>query len=78
MGLVVPDLRGLTEDEARAKARSAGLNVNPVSGQDWPSGPQRVVLQDPAPESSARSGSWVTVILDPPGLDLDDERLLSR
>ncbi len=67
--MIVPDLGGLTEDEARARARAADLNLNVVREQAFPGGPQTVALQVPAPESTLRAGSWITVFLDPPRSD---------
>jgi eukaryotic-like serine/threonine-protein kinase len=60
----VPQLSGLTQDQARAKLGDAGLTVGTVSRQFNGKVPaNRVISQDPAPDAFVDKGATVTFVL---------------
>jgi hypothetical protein len=65
--VVVPDLTGLTEQEAIAALGSALALANPTGAEG------RVVRQDPPPGSRVPAGTVVTVALEPASAERADE-----
>jgi serine/threonine-protein kinase len=57
--VTVPDVRGMTFDEARAKLQASGLNAE--HGVDIPGGSGRVINQNPSGDTQVRKGSTVVL-----------------
>jgi eukaryotic-like serine/threonine-protein kinase len=58
--VAVPNVQGLSQDEAEAQLTGAGFNVVVQSEPNSaPAG--RVIAQDPAPNTEAQAGSNVTI-----------------
>jgi serine/threonine-protein kinase len=58
----VPDLNGMTRDEAASALEDAGLSAN-FTEEDSDQEAGRVIRQDPGPDSQVDPGSSVTVVL---------------
>lgn len=74
-GVVVPDVTGLSFEEARSALFSAGLGLSPSSKRrSHDAAPNHVLSQEPAPGSTAEPGSEVhlTIAVAPRGTRLDD------
>ena len=63
--VVVPDLLGMTADEATAAAEAAGLTISVVEDPDNPDPDGVVVMQDPAAGTTVDGGSEVVAQLSP-------------
>jgi beta-lactam-binding protein with PASTA domain len=66
--LEVPDVRGLTVDEAAARLAEAGLGLEAVDKVSSAEPPGTVLKQDPPPGSRVPAGSVVSVVLSAGGL----------
>ncbi|WP_067964485.1 Stk1 family PASTA domain-containing Ser/Thr kinase [Nocardiopsis trehalosi] len=60
--VAVPDLNGMTRDEAASALEDAGLSAN-FTEEDSDQEAGRVIRQDPGPDSQVDPGSSVTVVL---------------
>ena len=63
--VIVPDLIGMTADEATAAAEAAGLTISVVEDPDNPDPEGVVVKQDPAAGTTVEGGSEVVAQLSP-------------
>jgi len=63
--VVVPDLSGMTTDEATATAETAGLAITFVEDPDNPDPEGVVISQDPVPGTTVEGGSEVVAQLSP-------------
>jgi hypothetical protein len=62
--IIVPDLAGLTQDEAAAKLRDVGLSLGAVSSQPSPQGQiGRVLAQKPSAGSSIARGASIEIVI---------------